>query len=79
MICDDKHLFQQRHDSSSFSQTSLQDVVVQRMIQNQTCKVSMLDAVRKPYHTFSQPVKERCFSDAEMAIITAYVQVHIFQ
>ena len=56
-------------NSSSCDQSQLQDSVTLRQIKNCTCAVAELDATEKSFHHFLQPLKEKCFNDAEFSSI----------
>ena len=63
-------MFQKSLDnSSSFDQSQLQDSITLRQIKNFTCAVANLDATEKSYHHLLQPLKEKCFNDAEFSSI----------
>ena len=40
-----------------------------QQISNFTCEVAKLDATEKPFHHLLQPLKEKCFNDAEYSSI----------
>jgi len=56
-------------NSSSFDISQLHDAVTLRQVQCFTCPVAELDATEKPFHHLLQPLKEKCFNDADYSIM----------
>lgn len=53
-------------ESSSFGQTLSQDIVIMQQLQNVSCPVANIDAVKSSHQCFLPPFKEKCFRDHEM-------------
>ena len=56
-------------NSTSFDLSQLQDSVTLGQLHNYTCAVAELDATEKPFYHLLQPLKDKCFSDAEYSSI----------
>ena len=55
--------------SSSLAQTGNSGIIIVEQLKNVSCPVAQIDATKKSFQCLIPPCKEKCFCDAEIAIL----------